>query len=220
MLATEGQYKVFNAPVSGYKHKRESGSNMLMCLCFAAIAFGSLCGTGINQDGRSASLTAPNGPSQQEVILASCRQAVVQAHHFEICECHGTGTALGDPIEVGALIQVLGAAQPDHTFNLASAKTNVGHLEMAAGSLGIIKAILLLSKAGVPPNQHLRRNNPHFDEDCCGVHMPSECNSQKSAQFVGVSSFGFGGTNAHSLLSRGRPATPTPPTGARMLAAF
>merc|ERR1711988_818646 len=103
-----------------------------------------LIGACVNQDGRSASMTAPHGPSQQEVIRNSMREGGLSAGIITIAECHGTGTALGDPIEVGALRGVMKAGRT-YPFMKTSAKTNIGHLEAAAGVAGLIKCIVMLN---------------------------------------------------------------------------
>nr|AQS99208.1 type I polyketide synthase [Gambierdiscus excentricus] len=153
-----------------------------------------ILGCCINQDGRSASMTAPNGPSQQACIAASMREAELEARMINLAECHGTGTALGDPIEVGALRN---AMEPrDFALCLTSSKSNIGHLEGGAGIAGLLKCILMLMAGTCPPNAHCRQLNPHlsvggfpcfFDTEGIDTHLNSA--------LTGVSSFGFGGTN-------------------------
>lgn len=114
---------------------------------------------GVNQDGRSASLTAPSGPSQAALIREALRDAALSAP--SCFECHGTGTALGDPIEVGALSAcVKGSHNP---LVLRSTKTNFGHLEGAAGIAGLITCNIIMQHQCVPPNLHLTKLNPHLD---------------------------------------------------------
>merc|ERR1719367_1001940 len=121
------------------------------------------CGSCVNQDGRSASMTAPHGPSQQECIWGSLREANVIPSDIRIAELHGTGTALGDPIEVGAL---RGVMEPRETpLMTTSAKSNIGHLESCAGMVGVVKCILMVMTSSGPPNIHLRTLNPHLDTD-------------------------------------------------------
>lgn len=157
-----------------------------------------LIGCAINQDGRSASMTAPHGPSQQEVIRASMREAGISPNLITIAECHGTGTALGDPIEIGALRGVMRADRSVPILK-TSAKSNIGHLEAAAGIAGLIKCICMLNYSCGAPNIHLLSLNPHLDVAGYPVYFETEivdfgCNSGLS----GVSSFGFGGTNARA----------------------
>jgi len=159
-----------------------------------------LCGTCMNQDGRSASLTAPHGPSQQECIRHSLREAQVSALDIQIQELHGTGTALGDPIEVGALratMMVFDGSVREHPLVKTSSKSNLGHTEMCAGILGIMKCVIMGNQCASAPNLHLRALNPHMDTNAYPVYFSSEFVDQgKASGFHGVSSFGFGGSNA------------------------
>uniref|UniRef100_A0A7S4W4M9 Ketosynthase family 3 (KS3) domain-containing protein n=1 Tax=Alexandrium monilatum TaxID=311494 RepID=A0A7S4W4M9_9DINO len=153
----------------------------------------------MNQDGRSASLTAPHGPSQQECIRHSLREANIPPLKIQMQELHGTGTALGDPIEVGALRATMMMFQGDvreHPLVKTSSKSNIGHLEGGAGIAGLLKCILMLMAGTCPPNAHCRQLNPHlavagfpcfFDTEGIDTHLNSA--------LTGVSSFGFGGTN-------------------------
>nr|AQS99271.1 type I polyketide synthase [Gambierdiscus excentricus] len=159
-----------------------------------------LCGTCMNQDGRSASLTAPHGPSQQECIRHSLREAQISSLDIQIQELHGTGTALGDPIEVGALratmMTHLGIVR-EHPLVKTSSKSNIGHTEMCAGILGIMKCVLMGMQCSSAPNIHLRLLNPHIDSNAYPVYFSSEFVDQgRDTGYHGVSSFGFGGSNA------------------------
>jgi polyketide synthase-associated protein len=156
-----------------------------------------LLSNSINQDGRSASMTAPNGPSQTAAIQASMRESGVKASDIDIAECHGTGTALGDPIEVGALRN---AMEPrDTVLATASAKCHIGHLEGGAGIGGICKCIAML-RAGMPsPNQHLKELNPNLSVSGFPLLFQTEVYSTcRNSSLTGVSSFGFVGTNGRS----------------------
>ncbi|CAE8610154.1 unnamed protein product [Polarella glacialis] len=159
-----------------------------------------LMGSCANQDGRSASLTAPHGPSQQECIRASLREAQLKPADVTVGECHGTGTALGDPIEIGAVRSVM-LGNRERPLLHCSAKAHVGHEEANAGVCGLIKVVLMLNGAVSLPNPHLRILNPHLDVNGYPVCFSSEltCTSYGS-QSMGVSSFGFGGTNARADL--------------------
>lgn len=154
-----------------------------------------LCGSAMNQDGRSASMTAPHGPSQQECILKSMREAGISPSDVRVAELHGTGTALGDPIEIGALRNVM----RKRTTNIAktSAKSNLGHLEATAGMAGLVKCVLMVTRAATTPNVHLVALNPHADTNQYPVLFPSElAELGGNSGYAGVSSFGFGGANA------------------------
>ncbi|OLQ07573.1 Phthiocerol/phenolphthiocerol synthesis polyketide synthase type I PpsD [Symbiodinium microadriaticum] len=159
----------------------------------------SVSGSSVNQDGRSASLTAPHGPSQQSCIRSSLRMANVSPDKVAVAECHGTGTSLGDPIEVGALRGVMyDRRQP---LLMTSSKSNVGHAESAAGLNGLAKCVLMLMTSASAPNVHLRSLNPNLDTNGFPCLYESECvDADQNSQNIGVSSFGFGGTNARADL--------------------
>lgn len=153
----------------------------------------------INQDGRSASMTAPNGPSQQACIKFSMLEAGLHPSQINIAECHGTGTALGDPIEVGALRNTMDPR--DTTICLNTAKCFIGHLEGGAGMGGVMKCVCMLMNGLAPSNCHLREFNPNltvagFPAIFETEHLEIGLNST----LTGVSSFGFGGTNGRSDL--------------------
>jgi len=160
----------------------------------------TLCGSNMNQDGRSASMTAPHGPSQQECIRGSLKEGNISAADIQIQEMHGTGTALGDPIEVGALratmMTVKGVVR-ERGLVKTSAKSNIGHTEHCAGLKGIAKCVLLGISAVAAPNCHLRSLNPHIDSNGYPVYFTTElCDQGHACGYNGVSSFGFGGSNA------------------------
>mmetsp|Transcript_148630 Transcript_148630/g.276907 ORF Transcript_148630/g.276907 Transcript_148630/m.276907 type:complete len:1549 (+) Transcript_148630:63-4709(+) len=160
--------------------------------------FACVVGSCSGQDGKSASLTAPNGPAQQDVIRRSMRMAGVDPSLISVCECHGTGTPLGDPIEVGSLQGVMRGKRPFPLLN-TSAKTNVSHLEACAGACGVMKCVLMVMHAAGPPNCHMRGVNPNLITDGYPVFFQAElCDTTFSTTFIGVSSFGFGGTNSRA----------------------
>eukprot|EP00931_Biecheleriopsis_adriatica_P028174 TRINITY_DN16844_c0_g1_i1.p1 TRINITY_DN16844_c0_g1~~TRINITY_DN16844_c0_g1_i1.p1 ORF type:complete len:821 (+),score=197.48 TRINITY_DN16844_c0_g1_i1:110-2572(+) len=159
-----------------------------------------LMGSCSNQDGRSASLTAPHGPSQQMCIRSSLREARLEPGEVQIGECHGTGTALGDPIEIGAMKSVQIGKRSNPLYH-ASAKSNVGHEEANAGTCGLIKVVLLLNGGLSTPNPHLTSLNPHLDITAYPVMFTNElATTSRGDQCMGVSSFGFGGSNARADL--------------------
>ena len=167
-------------------------------------------GSAVNQDGRSGGLTAPNGPAQEAVIRAALAAAGVAPAAIGYIEAHGTGTPLGDPIEVGALGAVFGpgraARQP---LAIGSVKTNLGHLEAAAGVAGVIKVILALQRGAIPPNLHFHAGNPHIDWAALPLTVPVETVPWQpidGRRLAGVSSFGFSGCNAHVVLEEAPPA--------------
>ena len=162
-----------------------------------------LRGSAVNQDGRSNGLTAPNGVCQQSVIRSALADAGLAAAAVDYVEAHGTGTALGDPIEMGALGSVFGpgrsAAAP---LLVGSVKTNLGHLEGAAGIAGLIKVCLSLFHESLPPHLHFAEPSPHIDWRL-PLQVPVQLTDWQRGErrrIAGVSSFGFGGTNAHVIV--------------------
>lgn len=166
-------------------------------------------GSAVNQDGRSNGLMAPNPAAQAAVLRAACADAGVEPIEVGYVEAHGTGTLLGDPIEARALGAVYGRGrQPEDPLLVGAAKTNLGHLEAAAGIVGLIKATLAVQRGEIPPNQHFGNPNPHipFDElRLKVVDEPMTWPADGQPRLAGVSSFGFGGTNAHVLLEQAPP---------------
>ena len=168
-------------------------------------------GSAVNQDGRSNGLMAPNPAAQAAVLRAACADAGVAPSEVDYVEAHGTGTLLGDPIEARALGAVYGRGrQPDAPLLAGAVKTNLGHLEAAAGILGLIKATMAVQRGTIPANQNFDNPNPHipFDE----LHLkvvaePTAWPVTGHPRRAGVSSFGFGGTNAHVVLEQGPAAS-------------
>jgi acyl transferase domain-containing protein/NADPH:quinone reductase-like Zn-dependent oxidoreductase/NAD(P)-dependent dehydrogenase (short-subunit alcohol dehydrogenase family)/acyl carrier protein len=207
MLSPDGRCATFDESANGYARGEGCGAAVLKLLSAATSEFREVLalvrGTAVNQDGRSSSLTAPNGPSQQDVIRAALKDAQSEPLDVNYVECHGTGTALGDPIEVGALKGVLAPGRAaDSPVVLGCAKSNIGHLEGAAGVAGLVKAVLAIQKKTVPPNIHFKKLNPHIDIDGFPVVMPTSQVALPANKPIvaGLSSFGFGGTNSHVVL--------------------
>lgn len=212
MLSPDGRCHTFDAAANGFVPGEGCGVVALKRLS-DAIADGDrihavVRGTAVMQDGRSTVLTAPNGPAQEEVVRAALANARVAPDQITYVETHGTGTALGDPIEVEALTAALPGATP---CVLGAVKTNFGHLEAASGITGFIKAVLALEHEQIPANLHFSSLNPHISLDGTRFVIPSTARPwPRGAQgrFAGVSAFGFGGTNAHVILEEA-PAIPT-----------
>lgn len=159
---------------------------------------GVVMGTCANQDGKSASLTAPHGPSQSECVRQCLREGGLAPGDVVISECHGTGTSLGDPIEVGAVRTVM-IHNRDTPLTHCTAKAHVGHEEANAGVCGFIKVLLMLNAAVVTPNPHLHSLNAHLDTKGYPILFNNELRSTMFPdQIAGVSSFGFGGTNSRA----------------------
>jgi acyl transferase domain-containing protein/acyl-CoA synthetase (AMP-forming)/AMP-acid ligase II/acetylornithine/succinyldiaminopimelate/putrescine aminotransferase/alpha-ketoglutarate-dependent taurine dioxygenase len=207
MLSPGGRCKTFDAKADGYVRGEGCGVVVLKRLS-DAIAAGDdvvavIGGSCVNQDGRSNGLTAPNGPSQQAVMRGALKDAGVSASAVGYVEAHGTGTSLGDPIELNSLKEVLGAGRPA-TCWVGSVKTNVGHLEAAAGICGLIKVALALRHEMIPAHLHLQELNPLISLEGSTIAIVSQQQAWPRGgqqRVAGLSSFGFGGTNAHIVLT-------------------
>ena len=166
-------------------------------------------GAATNHDGRSSGLTVPNGTAQQAVIRKALDDALLSPLDVDAIEAHGTGTELGDPIEVRALHAVYSAGRStDRPLQLGSVKTNIGHLEAAAGLTGLLKMVLALQHGALPAQLHCDEPSPHID----WANMPIEVLRQEvpwvsdaSARRAAISSFGFSGTNAHVIVEEAPP---------------
>lgn len=207
-MAADGRCKTFDARADGFVRGEGCGIVVLKRLS-EALADGDhvlalIRGSAVNQDGRTSVLTAPNGVAQQAVMREALRQARVAPSQVEYIEAHGTGTALGDPIEVEALAEVYGRLDPGAApCAIGAVKTNLGHLEAAAGIAGLIKVVLALQHEAVPPNLHLTRLNPHISLEGTRLVIPTTLRPwprSPGGRYAAVSSFGFGGTNAHVIL--------------------
>src|SRR5262245_41975077 len=215
MLAADGHCKTFDAAADGYV-RGEGGGMVVLKRLTDAQADGDrilalVRGTAVNQDGHSNGLTAPNGLAQEALLRTALAQARVAPADVSYVEAHGTGTALGDPIEVQALGAVLGEGRTAaNRLLLGSVKTNIGHLEAAAGIAGLIKVVLALQHQELPPHLHLHTPNPHIAWDQLPVSVPTERTAWPAGarrRVAGVSAFGFSGTNAHVLVEEA-PAVP------------
>ncbi|MEB3325328.1 MAG: SDR family NAD(P)-dependent oxidoreductase, partial [Cyanobacteriota bacterium] len=207
MLAADGRCKTFDADADGYVRAEGCGVVLLKRLADARRdgdkVWGVLCGSALNQDGRSNGLTAPNGLAQQSVVREALERSGVAAAEVSYVEAHGTGTSLGDPIEVNALRRVLSRGrQGDQTCWLGSLKANLGHLEAAAGIAGLIKVLLCMEHGALPPHPHLGQLNPLMELEGTAFAINTTLQPWSGAhRFAGISSFGFGGTNAHLIVA-------------------
>jgi myxalamid-type polyketide synthase MxaB len=209
MLSPDGRCKTFDASADGFVRGEGCGLVVLKRLS-DAVADGDrvlalVRGSAVNQDGRSNGLTAPNALAQEAVVRSALARSGVAPEEVGYVEAHGTGTSLGDPIEVAALGAVLAANRPaDRPLLVGSVKTNVGHLEAAAGIAGLMKAILAVRHGEIPPHLHLRERSPYIPWERLPVDIPTKATpwpaSGHGRQIAGVSSFGFSGTNAHVLV--------------------
>lgn len=206
MMSPDGRCKTFDENANGYVRGEGCGVIVLKRLTDAVrdgnTILAVIRGSAVNQDGRSNGLTAPNGLSQQAVIQQTLLDADLKASQIQYIEAHGTGTILGDPIEVNALKAIF----TEQILWLGSVKTNIGHLESAAGIAGLIKIILSFLYEEIPPHLHLQKLNPHVDLENTPIKIPTQIQSwpkKEKPRLAGVSSFGFGGTNAHIILEEG-----------------
>ncbi|HYR85176.1 MAG TPA: beta-ketoacyl synthase N-terminal-like domain-containing protein [Terriglobia bacterium] len=209
MLAPDGRCRTFDESASGYVRSEGAGLVLLKRLKDAIKDEDNILalirGSAINQDGASGGLTVPNGPAQQEVIRKALANARIDPGDLDYVEAHGTGTPLGDPIEINALGAVF---KPSHTkqrpLRIGSVKTNVGHMEAAAGIGGLMKVVLQLKNDAIAPHLHLAQPSSRIPWDELPVEIPTSLmpwhRDPERKRIAGVSSFGFTGTNAHLIL--------------------
>lgn len=208
MIAPDGRCKTFDARANGYVRGEGCGVVVLKRLSDALrdsdTIVAAIRGSAINQDGLSNGLTAPNGPSQEAVIRQALSNAGVTPAQIGYVELHGTGTSLGDPIEAKALGTVLATNRPPgNRCAVGSVKTNIGHLESASGIAGLIKVALSLQRRQIPPSLHFQQINPYIPMDRLPLQVQQTLDAWPEVArpaLAGVSSFGFGGANAHVIL--------------------
>lgn len=208
MMASDGRCKTFDAAADGFVRGEGCGMVVLKRLS-DAVADGDhvlavVRGSAVNQDGRSSGLTVPSGLAQQAVIRAALDDADVDPADVQYFEAHGTGTTLGDPIEIEAMGAVLGRGRPtDRQVVIGSVKTNIGHLESASGIAGVIKVVLSMQHGRIPPHLHYHEPSPQIPWPRFPLVVPTETTSWPAVdghRIAGVSGFGFSGTNAHVVL--------------------
>lgn len=209
MLSTDGRCKTFDSRSNGYVRSEGCGVVVLKRLSEAVADNDTILavvrGTAVNQDGSSNGLTAPNGLAQEAVIRKALSSAGVSPSEVSYIEAHGTGTPLGDPVEVHALQTVYGKGRDkENPLVIGSVKTNIGHTEAAAGIAGLIKVVLSMQNHYIPPHLHFQKLNPHISGNGTPVIIPAVGREWTAPpgrpRFAGVSSFGFSGTNAHVIL--------------------
>ena len=224
MLANDALCKTLDASADGYVRGEGCGVVILKRLSDAKrdgdVIQAVIKGSALNQDGRSNGLTAPNGPSQQSVITEALHKAKTNISDVGYFEIHGSGTPLGDPIEVNSLVSLLKKEKGNLGKNrrwIGTAKTNIGHLESAAGIAGLIKSVLVLQQQEIPPHINFEKLNPNILLDEVPIAIPQErvpWQDTQGKRMAGISSFGFGGTNAHVILEEAdsHPSTSKGPT--------
>ena len=214
MLSPSGRCKTFSASADGYGRAEGVGAIVLRGLSEAEVASSRrpvrsfIASTAVNQDGRSNGIAAPNGQSQIQVVRAALARAGLSPADLAYIEAHGTGTSLGDAIELQALQEVVSAV-PGASCVVGSAKATIGHAEAAAGICGLLKAMLILEHRVIPPHPVERPHAPFFAAEGCALRIAERPEPMAPGlRHVGISSFGFGGSNAHVVLER--PAAPEP----------
>ncbi|MFH8443887.1 SDR family NAD(P)-dependent oxidoreductase [Streptomyces sp. NPDC018026] len=208
-LAPDGLCKTFDARANGFTRGEGCGVVVLKRLADARRdgdrIHAVVRGSAVNQDGRSSGFTAPNVRAQIALIRAALEDAGLGPETIGAIEAHGTGTALGDPIEVEAIVAALDRSASGAPLRIGSVKTGLGHLEAASGIAGLIRGVLSVKRRMLPPVVHLRTLNPRIRLDGTGIEIPREVvpwetGDSGPGSCLGVSSFGMSGTNAHVVL--------------------
>ncbi len=227
MLSPEGRCKAFAASADGFVRGEGAGMVLLKRLSKALEdgdpIQGVILSTYLNQDGHTNGISLPSTEAQARLVRDACVDAGIEPNQIGFVEAHGTGTAVGDPIEAHALAEALCVDRPaEKPLLIGSVKTNLGHLETAAGVAGLLKAMLVLKHGVIPPSLHFNEPSPHIDFEGLKLRLPTELEpfpETDGPRMAGVNSFGFGGANAHVILCEPPPhahnehAAPRPPRG-------
>ena len=216
MLSAAGRCNAFDASADGFVRSEGCGLVVLKRLGEAEAdgdrVWGVVRGSAVNQNGASAGLPAPRGPAQERVIEDALANAGVAPSDVDYMEAHGTGTELGDSIELRALASVYGRGRDaERPLLMGSVKTNIGHTEWAAGMASLIKAVLAMHRGVIPPHLHFRDPNPNFDWERMPVRVTSDTTPWPTPSdrppLSAVNAFGLSGANAHVVLEGyGKPA--------------
>ena len=209
MLSPDGRCKTFDAAANGYVRGEGCGILVLKRLAEAEAdgdrIWALIRATALNQDGASPGLTVPSGPAQERVIEAALERAGIEPADVDYVEAHGTGTEVGDPVEANATGAVYGRGRrADRPLLIGSVKTNIGHLESAAGVAGVMKVVLAMQRGIIPPHLHFRNPSPQMDWQRLPLRVTAEATEWPThaghPPLAGVSGFGWSGTNAHVVL--------------------
>lgn len=221
-LAADGRCKTFDAAADGFNRGEGCGVIVLKRLTDALAAADPILavvrGSAVNHGGASGGLTVPSKTAQEKLVRTALNDAQVAPNEVLYIEAHGTGTALGDPIEAHALADVFQRADRPYPLWIGSVKTNIGHLEAAAGMAGVIKTVLAFQHDEIPPHLHFQQPNPYIDWANTPLRVPiaptlwpqskaaGEHPQGRLPRIAGISSFGMGGTNAHVILAEAPPS--------------
>ncbi|MDE2969954.1 MAG: type I polyketide synthase, partial [Chloroflexota bacterium] len=219
MLSPDGQCKAFDASANGFVRGEGCGMVVLKRLSDAQAdgdrIWGVVLGSAVNQDGASAGMTVPSGAAQEQVIVEALRVAGIEPSEVDYLEAHGTGTEVGDPIELNAAAEIYGKGRAEtNPLLVGSVKTNVGHLKPAAGVAGLMKVLLSMHSGVIPKHLHFNNPNPRVDWDKLPVKITSETTAWPDVgerpHRAGISSYGWSGTNVHVVVEAYPGETPTP----------
>ncbi|SDU02293.1 type I polyketide synthase [Stappia sp. ES.058] len=207
MLSSQGLCRAFDASGDGYVRSEGAVALVLRRDGPGVAARARILATGINADGRTAGLSLPSSPAQTSLLRSIYDDLDLSADDLAFIEAHGTGTQVGDPAEANALGQVIGRARSE-VLPIGSAKTNVGHLEPVSGLVGILKSVLALQNGILPRSLHFDTPNPHIDFAALNLSVasaPVSLHGDTTHKLAGINSFGFGGTNAHTVIGEVAP---------------
>ncbi len=217
MLSRGGRCRSFDADADGYV-RSEGGGMVLLKALDQARADGDRIlavveGSGINCDGRTPGITVPSGEAQAALLREVYASSKVDPLHLDFIEAHGTGTSVGDPIETWAIGEALGKSRgKDRPLWMGSVKSNLGHLEAASGMAGLMKVLLSFRHRTLPPNLHFKKPNPRIDFEDLNLRVVTQAMALDPLKplYAGINSFGFGGANAHLILSTPPCEAPVP----------
>ena len=205
-MATDGRSKSFMAEGDGYG-RGEGGVVLVLRRTDDAQLSGDriyaeCISTGVNQDGRTPGITLPDGNAQKELMKSVLKKSLLKPVDIKYVEAHGTGTAAGDPIEMESIAEIYGDRPKGDICLVGSAKSNVGHLEAGSGLVGVLKASLVVYNKEIPPIADFTTPNPSLSFDDKKIGLATQCTKiDRSVFSVAVNSFGYGGSNAHAILS-------------------
>jgi acyl transferase domain-containing protein/acyl carrier protein len=216
MLSPDGRCKAFDVDANGFVRGEGAGMVLLKPLAQARAdgdpIHGIIVGSALNQDGHTNGISLPSPEAQAQLVRDACADAGIQPSQIGFVEAHGTGTAVGDPIEATALSEALCADRsPESPLPIGSVKTNVGHLETAAGIVGLVKGLLVLKHRQIPASLHFHAPNQAIDLEALKLRIPTRLEpfpESAERRLVGVNSFGFGGANAHVILEEAPSTVP------------